>query len=160
MERKFKMRDKVVIKKLNEIDMNVVEYIGKIGVITNFNSTEHPIEVNFKDGAYVRFKREELELVQEDSFLTVEESKKALEELKQSPCKTYTKKLEDFRKTLTPEEIIEEGKFQNDMNDMRKNQTLQEVADEVNELFNDSDNQQIKKSDVMAIITDKIKLDD
>ena len=77
----------------------------------------------------------------------------------QTPLKTYLKKLEDFRNTLTPDEIIEEGKFQNDMQDMRKNQTLQEAANEVNELFADSDNQQIKKSDVMAILTDKIKLD-
>ena len=79
---------------------------------------------------------------------------------KQTPGQTYLKKLEDFRNTLTPEENIEEAKFQNDMQDIRKNQNLQELADEVNELFNDSDNKQIKKSDVMATIVAKIKQED
>lgn len=99
-----------------------------------------------------------------NNFLTIEESKKSLEELKekskQTPGQTYLKKYEDFRNSLTEEENEIYCKYENDTNDSRKNQILQEVADDVNELFMRSSDIYVNKNDVIAILVDRIKTKD
>ena len=75
-----------------------------------------------------------------------------MEQETKTPGQTYLEKLEHFRNSLTEEENKVHCKINNDMQDMRKNQILQEVSENIKELYKELSKVQINKNNIIKII--------
>ena len=97
----------------------------------------------------------------EENELTIQVMAQIREKNKnKSPAQTYIEKLEKFRASLNEDEIIEGLDFEHCQQDMRKNQLLQDIKDDINELFLDSKNKEIKKSDVINVLVERTTINE